>query len=916
MFGGAVQQILGNTAYFFYAQACPNGTGIYNLAGCSSWTLIGNTSTLAYPSNVFAAPVPPGDSTINTIIVRKNVPAADVPNVSLVRLDIHDLITPANNQTLAPIGFGGANGNQTIDNTMYTQNGGFKPNVKYEYLGRVVYPFGVNVPAAGQTRGPLWTTPAFPGPVTTSNITHCSVQITAENSGGAPANPSYTMYNLCASGTGGSCLTDQISGATPTDTATRVITALNPGTAYTPTGQALVGNGDGSSTGWASSAVRNGTGFSTLAWGGTFTIPMVGNSSATFNISGLIGAGSIQSWLIRANGTTLLSGTGDPTGARSTALGSLTPNTVYNTVQIVLTETSGCSSTLNFNPTSFTTTPFAPTAGSMSATGPRTLVANFTDASLNPNGATSTYEFQACQNAGFTVGCLTSTGPKAAGAAQSVTINSGVIPETQYFGRVRTRNQSRPTWPDSPWFGLGSATTPNEAPNITSLVCPDTLLNTTTCSASATDNGGPGSMVCHYSVNNGATLGSANDQPTDGSGACPAMVVNFPSNGGYAVTLEVRDHNGVNPYLVDTETDNVNVGQTPASISVAPLTATVVTGNTQAFTATVLDQFGGVIAGQPVDWTLSGGGTRNPANGVSTTFTAATPGGPFTLTASVGSATPGTAAITVVAAGPYFVTLPNLSLNPDNRTGVLSALGNDNVDGESSLTYAWTLESGPAAISVSPNGTNAAKNAAVTFNAAGTYVLRCTIANTNGSATATTAPRTLNQALTAISVSPNNVTINVRNSQTFTASGRDQFNNPMSLTSVAWSTTGGNISGAGVFQSGSIGTNIRVTATQGAISGSAFVTMVDYDVSGAKAYPVPYKSTTGGGAIHFDGLGSDSHIRIYTISGRLVFSVHVNTPVYDWTVRNNSGETIASGVYLYVIESPSTTKHGKLIIIQ
>src|SRR5258708_32090421 len=45
VFGGAVQQILGGTSYFFYSQACPSTSGIYNSAGCSAWTLIGNTST-------------------------------------------------------------------------------------------------------------------------------------------------------------------------------------------------------------------------------------------------------------------------------------------------------------------------------------------------------------------------------------------------------------------------------------------------------------------------------------------------------------------------------------------------------------------------------------------------------------------------------------------------------------------------------------------------------------------------------------------------------------------------------------------------------------------------------------------------------------------------------------------------------
>jgi len=82
------------------------------------------------------------------------------------------------------------------------------------------------------------------------------------------------------------------------------------------------------------------------------------------------------------------------------------------------------------------------------------------------------------------------------------------------------------------------------------------------------------------------------------------------------------------------------------SVKVLPATATVTIGNTQTFTATGLDQYGAEFP-TTVDWTVSGGGTIDPASGI---FTASTVGGPFTVTAksTADSTISGTADVTVV----------------------------------------------------------------------------------------------------------------------------------------------------------------------------------------------------------------------------------------------------------------------------
>src|SRR5258706_8373419 len=78
--------------------------------------------------------------------------------------------------------------------------------------------------------------------------------------------------------------------------------------------------------------------------------------------------------------------------------------------------------------------------------------------------------------------------------------------------------------------------------------------------------------------------------------------------------------------------------------------------------------------------------------------------------------------------------------------------------------------------------------------------------------------------LTSIKVTPSNITIQTGKNQTFTAKGLDQYGNPIALGAVTWSSTAGNVSGAGVFKASSSGNQIRITATSSSISGTAFVT--------------------------------------------------------------------------------------------
>ena len=63
-------------------------------------------------------------------------------------------------------------------------------------------------------------------------------------------------------------------------------------------------------------------------------------------------------------------------------------------------------------------------------------------------------------------------------------------------------------------------------------------------------------------------------------------------------------------------------------------------------------------------------------------------------------------------------------------------------------------------------------------------------------------------------------------------------------------------------------------------------------------------------------------IEIYTISGekiatsddKIVIDTALNTA--RWDATNTGGKKVASGIYIYVVKSPTKTKTGKIAIIK
>jgi len=169
-------------------------------------------------------------------------------------------------------------------------------------------------------------------------------------------------------------------------------------------------------------------------------------------------------------------------------------------------------------------------------------------------------------------------------------------------------------------------------------------------------------------------------------------------------------------------------------------------GNTPATSITVLDD-GHVLAVAPngagtVDVRVQSGITtganadnyKSPVFGYGTS--AIVTGDKFTFGST---SNPAPTVATPAAANPSTVT---------GTTTSLSVLGADN-GGEANLTYTWS-STGPAPVTYSVNGTNAAKNTTATFTKAGSYTFTVTIADAQGA----TVTSTVNVTVSAANAAP------------------------------------------------------------------------------------------------------------------------------------------------------------------
>jgi len=96
------------------------------------------------------------------------------------------------------------------------------------------------------------------------------------------------------------------------------------------------------------------------------------------------------------------------------------------------------------------------------------------------------------------------------------------------------------------------------------------------------------------------------------------------------------------------------------------------------------------------------------------------------------------------------------------------------------------------------------------------------------------------------------------------------------------------------------------------------------DLEGVRVVPNPYRGEevwdpTGGGEVHFINLPPRSTIRIYTVSGDLVRTLHHNDAVRDferWDLKSEAQRLVASGIYMYRVEAGSFSFQNRLVVIR
>jgi hypothetical protein len=98
----------------------------------------------------------------------------------------------------------------------------------------------------------------------------------------------------------------------------------------------------------------------------------------------------------------------------------------------------------------------------------------------------------------------------------------------------------------------------------------------------------------------------------------------------------------------------------------------------------------------------------------------------------------------------------------------------------------------------------------------------------------------------------------------------------------------------------------------------ALITVVAPSLAGFKVYPNPWRADRDAGFdIRFENLSPGTTIKIFDLAGRWVKTLQPSTNLVLWDRRNDSGDAVASGLYLYLVEDNRGGKvRGKLTIIK
>ncbi|MEW6620087.1 MAG: T9SS type A sorting domain-containing protein [bacterium] len=88
------------------------------------------------------------------------------------------------------------------------------------------------------------------------------------------------------------------------------------------------------------------------------------------------------------------------------------------------------------------------------------------------------------------------------------------------------------------------------------------------------------------------------------------------------------------------------------------------------------------------------------------------------------------------------------------------------------------------------------------------------------------------------------------------------------------------------------------------------------DLTKLLVYPNPVRVNKGDTEVIFENLSNNAVIRIYTISGELVWIKEKVAGMTKWDLKNDYNQPVASGVYIYIIHDENEIIRGKIAVIR
>jgi hypothetical protein len=255
------------------------------------------------------------------------------------------------------------------------------------------------------------------------------------------------------------------------------------------------------------------------------------------------------------------------------------------------------------------------------------------------------------------------------------------------------------------------------------------------------------------------------------------------------------------------------------TIEVTPATANIADGSLQQYIAIGKDQFGTVMPITPT-WTVTGGGTINQAG----VYSATTPGGPYTVKATVGTVS-GNAQVSVYR----YPMLTSITVTPATttlyvgQTQQYTAVGRDQYGDDFPITPRWTATGGGT---IDQAGIYSATTAGGPFSITASAPSNIDDSEIDGIAQVTVKPIPV---LTRIVILPLNPVVQPNGSIQLNVIGYDQYENIFPIPPaipILWSVTGGGVINAnGLFMASTVGGSAKVCAMVLGISACTTITI-------------------------------------------------------------------------------------------